>query len=257
MMKQTMKEKRPSLLFSKVYKYKPLSIVQRSYVSGMSFLLGLQMLLLVGCIYMVQKFIPTRQFLFVKNNAWVDVGISLLMAIIAFSFVFSFTNYRSKVHSFFRLVGFFGIGVLLAYVLGIQYNILRSTSSKEKVRYQLTVAIVLTLLLYIAVVCFLPHILSNPVLLRRFQQASPILFVLLIILIITGFFVHSPHTWYLWLVCGLLLFTVFFITDISLLVSRCTTPKTKECDAVTGGTVLWVDLMNILQKIFLLQSMKK
>ena len=81
-------------------------------------------------------------------------------------------------------------------------------------------------------------------------------FVLLALIIMILFIDIDKHQklWTFYLILSLIIFVVFSMYDLGLVISRCKKPGTLECRSEVGATSIYIDLINVFQKLFLLLS---
>jgi hypothetical protein len=137
--------------------------------------------------------------------------------------------------------------VLLAYVLAVQYNLMiRNSSNPTATTRNFFVALVLTILIFTVVFTALPILLQYT---TTMAYLSLILFGALLVILILSLVTYRSHAL---IVLSLIVFLGYLVTDLTLLTYQCTTPDTRACDPPTGATNLYLDLVNILQKLYLL-----
>lgn len=216
---------------------KALTKLQNDYLRGMGVLLAKQLVLLMVVVLVMTKTVPNIMCLF-TCTWWIDF---LVYIAIGFTLIWVAGNHSYSHRT--RLFAFYGIGVLMSYLLGVQYNVMRRYNKKKDTARNFLVAVACTVGATILVVLLLPYLLPHISLL---VAISSVLFVGLVVLIFWGFFVQKQLV--LWLTASLVIFLGLLVTDMTMLVYACK----KNCDALDGATLLYIDLMNILQKIFLL-----
>jgi len=226
-------------------------------VSSFLWYTGLLLLIQAGffvvLLLLVHYFHPKRFVYFF--GGWKDILIYLVLVIGCVSIVFGFNDYKSGIHLGWRTLGFFMLGGLLAYVMAIQYNIISFHSiDKKQTQRNLMIAVLLCIGIYGILVMALPFLLMNQALLMTF---APIMSIVLIGFTIWGFFITTNKGFYTWTLCLFLLFLVFLVIDLTRLVYQCRNATSEHekgffCDPPTGATLLWTDIVNMIQKLFFL-----
>jgi predicted membrane channel-forming protein YqfA (hemolysin III family) len=190
----------------------------------------------------VHKFYPKQVCLFTCHKWW-DLFFFLILAMMLI-----FTSHSIKTPLLIRYVSFFLISTLLAYVLSLQYNLIAFVSKKEKQTAQTFFqAILLVLVLVILNIVILPFTMRY---MNLMYVLSLSLFLCLVGLLLWGLFVGKHFL--LWVSVSLFVFLGFLLTDMTILVRQCKKAGTPQCDPLNGASLLYVDLVNILQQIFIL-----
>lgn len=194
----------------------------------------------------------------------------------------------SDLFFFLRVVLFLGLGILFALFLSPLFYIMtlsyvrpprgtrrwhpavstgkRFLEATQEMTHRFLVSVFFALFLYLFV-CFaiVPNISQTGQLLRL-SQIQGWLFGLLLVLILVGILsllfwtvplVSSLRFSQGYLLLSLLVFVGFLIVDTVLIVRRCQKEGSRECDAPSGATVLYLDIINLIQKFFLLLSMDR
>jgi FtsH-binding integral membrane protein len=222
-----------------------LTPAQYSYVKKISFLLFIQLILLVATVFTVNKTMPNRECLLFSCNTIADVVSIIILEIVFIGMIFYFNNMQSTQHYILRCVGFFGIGLLLSYVIGIAYNIRKKyAKDPEKTTKNFYIGLGITIAIFMGVFALLPFLLPHTKSLARLMSY---LFVGLILLIIASLIFARSYTL---VVLGLFLFLVYLVVDMALLTYNCKVPNKLECDPPTGATNLYLDLINIFIRLF-------
>lgn len=219
-----------------------LTELQHVYLNGMTRLLASQFVVLMIVMWLISKYAPNRLCLF-TCRVWTDI---ILYLIIAMALIW--VIYSSSINRAIRLLAFYGLGVLMSYLLAVQYNAMRTFSKSEKeLSNNFMMAVTITITFAIIVMLLLPFLLNN---MSVIASLSSLLFFSLIILIIWGLVFGAGRITYVSV--GLIIFMGLLITDMTMLVYACKSAKSQECDPLTGASTLYVDLINILQKIFII-----
>lgn len=219
-----------------------LTRLQRIYLQKVCLLLFFQFLLLCLVVWFTHKYYPQQICLFTCHQWW-DLFFFLILAM-----VLIFTSHSTNTPLLIRYVSFFLISILLAYVLSLQYNLIAFLSKKEKQTAQTFFqAILLVLALMVLNIVLLPFTMRY---MNLIYVLSFSLFLCLLGLLLWGFFVGKHFL--LWVSISLFVFLGFLLTDISILVHQCKKAGTLQCDPLNGASLLYVDLVNILQQIFIL-----
>jgi hypothetical protein len=181
------------------------------------------------------------------NNRWGEILSSIILCIVLFLGIFYFSDYKSKTEYKIRFFIFILIGLFLSYIMGVQYNILSSLSKdKEKTERNFFLAGAIFILLFITVIFFLPRLIEWSDAFSRLQAVlGGVLLILIIWTLISGISLLN-------IILSLIVFILFIIADTTVLVDRCKFRNTMDCDAPTGATQLYLDMINFIQKTFLL-----
>lgn len=223
-----------------------LTPLQTSYLRKMIFLLLVQMVVLLVVVFGIHRYAP-EQYCLLTCDFWMDIILYLLLALVCFGFIFGFNDYTSTRHYWIRCTAFLFLGVLLAYVLAVQYNLMMRTSPNpaQTTRY-FFIALFVTILIFTLVFTALPILLNYT---ATMAYLSIMLFGALLVLLVVTLAMYPTRAV---LILTLIVFLGYLVTDLTLLTYRCTTPGTHACDPPTGATTLYLDLVNILQKLFML-----
>lgn len=223
-----------------------LTPIQNTYLRKMILLLVVQMFVLLAVVFGIHKLAPERYCL-ITCRVWVDILLYLLFAMICFGVILGFNDYSSNRHYWIRCGAFLFLGVLLAYVLAVQYNLMiHNSPDPTSTTRNFFIALGFTIVIFTLVFSALPVLLRYTATLARL---SVILFGALLVLLILSLTMYPT---YAMLVLLLIVFLGYLVTDLTLLTYRCRRPQTQECDPPTGATHLYLDLINILQKMFML-----
>jgi len=229
-----------------MFNFVTLTPLQTAYLRKMIALLFVQMLVLLTVVFGVHRIAPDRECL-ITCNFWVDILLYLILALICFGFIFGFNDYSSSQHYWIRSAAFLVLGGLLAYVLAVQYNLMiRNSVDPATTTRNFFIALGITIFVFAIVFSALPILLNYT---SVMAYLSLILFGALLVLLILSLVMYPTHAI---LVLSLIVFLGYLVTDLTLLTYRCTRPNTRECDPPTGATDLYLDLINILQKLFML-----
>lgn len=220
---------------------KHLTGLQVAYLQKVCMLLSLQGLLLVVVVWAMHRFFPDT-VCFLTCGRWADLVLFLLVAVALVA-----ASHRAQ-NAVVRRVSFFAISVLLAYTLSLQYNILSRLSGRDReVADRFFRSLVVVVAILVANLLLLPFTLGY---LGVVSAVSAALTVCLVGLILWGLLVRGGFL--AWVSVSLVVFLGLLLTDLTLLVSRCRTRGSVGCDPWEGASLLYVDLVNILQQIFLL-----
>lgn len=215
--------------------------LQKLYLQKVCFLLLSQLMVLLLVVWFVHKFFP-ETICFMTCNQWLDLFLYLVLAVLLI-----YTSYNGKTIAI-RYMAFFAVSALLAYILALQYNILTMLKGNDKqVADNFIKAVVLVVFIFIVNLLLLPFTLGH---MNTILVLSTSLFVCLLGVILWGLFIQKGFL--VWVSVGLFVFMGLLITDLTLLVSRCKKSGSIECDPLNGASLLYVDLINILQQIFIL-----
>lgn len=219
--------------------------LQTIYLQKVCFLLFLQMMLLLVVVWFVHRFFPDI-LCFLTCNRWLDLFLFLLIAIVL---IYISHNGHSMM---IRYVAFFSISVLLAYIFSLQYNIISILNGNDRVvANRFLRALVLVVVLLIVNLLLLPFTLGH---LGVIYAISFALFVCLVGLIVWGLLIEKGFL--LWVSVSLIVFMGLLVADLTILVSRCKKAGSVGCDPLDGASLLYVDLINLLQQIFFLLNVQ-
>jgi len=217
---------------------------QSLYLREMAVLLVLQLLLVLIVVFAGHRLSPRRVCLF-SCRLWLDLFLYLLLAFSLLVVVRASGSYAV------RAAAFLGIGLLLSWVLLIQYNI---SVMRSGGRLPLVASVVCAVALLTASLALIPLLLRYTGILRA---VNAVLVVALVLLVVASLlFVRNKEAFRAYLVAGLVVFVGLLLTDTATLVSACRRTGTRECDGPTGATTLYLDLINIVQNLFLVMSQK-
>jgi hypothetical protein len=221
-----------------------LTVARMRYLRGVSALLVLQLVIVLVVVAVMRQVAPDAVCL-ATCGKWTDL---LLFLAVIVALIWASHNRRLPIQ--LRYVAFFSIPAVMAYVLALQYNLIAMYSkNEERTITNFIRAVVLVVALFCA------NLLLLPFTIRYAGVASVLsvsLFICLIGLILWGLFIEKEYL--LWVAVGLFVFLGLLTTDLTLLVVRCRKTGTEQCDPLNGASVLFADLINLLQQIFILLS---
>lgn len=221
---------------------KKITDLQYQYLQKICFLLFLQLLLLLFIVWFIHRFFP-KIICLLTCQKWLD-----LLSFLLIMMLLIYTSHHSDYSLSIRYIAFFLMSAILAYVLALQYNIISMLNRNDQqtaTTFIKAVVIVVTILVI--------NLLLLPFTLRYMgfvYAMSSALFICLIGLIVWGLLIGGHFL--LWVSMSLFIFVAFLLTDLNILVSQCRNKKT--CDALNGASLLYVDLINILQNLFVLMN---
>jgi len=229
---------------------KPLQLhpPQKEMVKNMSMLLILQWLIIFIIVLGMNKVSPKKVRVFF-SNPWLDC-----LAFLVLSFGCIMVCLHHSLPWYLRFTSFLALGVLMSMVIGVTYNLeILISKDRAKTTRNLRTA------WFVSIGCLFLCFLLLPVLLPYamfFRTLQTVLMALLIVLILVGLGMMivsktSPRLFYIWIMAGLLLFMLFLVADVTTVVEQCQKKGTPQCDALIGSTMIYVDLVNILQKLFM------
>lgn len=225
-------------------KTRSMTSVQKAYLQQVCLLLCLQLALMLTIVWMVHTFFPDRTCLLTCQR-WLDLLSYLLLAILLI-----YVSHSSSFTRPVRYTAFYGLAILLAYVVALQYNIQQKLNQHDKkVATRFLKAVVLVIMIFIINIILLPFLLPHMGLIYLLSFSF---FIALVGLIVWGFFVGKEYL--TWVSVGLFVFLGLLLTDLTVLVSRCKKPSSPECDPLEGASLLYVDLINLVQQIFILMN---
>ena len=221
-----------------------LTKLQFEYLQKIGMLLSTQLVLVFIVIIIVHKADPERICIF-TCDFWVDIILFLLLAFMLI--------YLSRINEnpAVRTLAFYGLGILMSFILALQYNIItmEARGNNKQVAKNFIMSVAIVIVITIAVVIALPFTMQY---MNFIYVMGSVLTICLLGLIIWGFFVRKQFL--IWVSISLAVFLGLLITDLTRLVYLCKKKGSVQCDAINGSTLLYVDLMNILQQIFILTS---
>jgi len=224
-----------------------LTKLQSLFLQKVCFLLFVQLIMLVAVVSTIHKFFPKQVCLF-TCQFWVDLLLYLALTI-GLIMVSNNTGYNMIV----RYMAFFGFSILLAYILGLQYNrISMSTGNDKKTADTFFKAVAIVIVIFVINLFLLPFTLRY---MGFLYTLSISLFISLLGLILWGLFVGKGLL--VWVSISLFVFLGLLLTDLNKLVHQCQKPQSFQCDPLNGASILYLDLINILQDIFILLNADK
>jgi len=237
-----------------------MSFEQQNMLKGITWHLFFQMCLLLLIVFIGHRYFPTSYCLFVCRPSWVGIILYFILAIFLLmgSLGILFPKPSDPIHIFLRILSFYGIGILLSYVMLLTYNITMKESKTETDKHwtqtAFYIALGITIVFFGLLVLFLPFLIKN---LKLLGMLTGIFFFVLLAMIIMILFVDidkHQKLWTFYLILSLIIFVVFSMYDLALVISRCKKPDTLQCRSEVGATSIYIDLINVFQKLFLLLS---
>jgi hypothetical protein len=145
------------------------------------------------------------------------------------------------------------MGLIFSVILATQYNqaIIMSNDTKQT-RRQFLISWAATIGVFILALLVMPHLLPYT---KVFITIGGILTLTLLFLLIL--FIIMPATRQsvqMFLVIFLFIFLIFIFTDMVTIVGMCKKPSSWKCDPILGATTIYLDMINILQKMFMLMN---
>lgn len=212
--------------------------LQTLFLQKVCFLLFVQLFVLFVVVYAVHRWFPKQLCLF-TCRFWVDLLLYLVL-VIGLIMISNNTGYNMIV----RYIAFFMFSILLAYILGLQYNrIAIATRNDKKTADTFFKAVVIVMLIFVVNLVMLPFTLKY---MGLIYTLSISLSIALVGLILWGLFVGKQLL--IWVSISLFVFLGLVLTDLNKLVHQCP----PQCDPLNGASLLYVDLINLLQNIFIL-----
>lgn len=222
-------------------KKQKLTQLQILFIKKVCFLLMAQLAVLLLVVFMVRRFMPNRLCL-MTCGFWLDLLVFMAVAIVL---ILLSANREGPL--VVRYTAFFGLAALMAYVMGVQYNqISMANKDDKKTAKTFFKALVIVVCVFIANLLILPVTLKH---MSFIYALSTALTISLVGLILWGLFVGRGFL--MWVSVSLLVFTGLLLTDLNKLVDGCKQNK-ESCDALDGASLIYLDLINILQDIFIL-----
>ena len=219
-----------------------LTQLQTLFLQKVCFLLFVQMIILLIVVHAVHQWFPKQLCLF-TCRFWVDLLLYLVL-VIGLIMVSNNTGYNMIV----RYMAFFGFSILLAYIMGLQYNrIAIATHNDKKTAETFLKAVAIVMSIFVVNLIILPFTLKY---MGFIYTLSISLSIALIGLILWGLFVRKGLL--IWVSISLFVFLGLLLTDLNKLVHQCQKPKSPQCDPLNGASLLYLDLINLLQDIFIL-----
>ena len=233
------------------YKTVVLTDIQKKFLTRVCLLLIIQLFIMIGIVLGLHKINPDKKCIF-TCNPWIDIILFLVIEILLLLGLFLFRDYSSPTQFMIRCLFFITFGSLLSYIIAIQYNIMMDISKdKEQTQQNFFISISITLGIFVIVLLTLPFLMQYTKIM--YSVMGVLLFFLLILLIWTIFFSIT----YVYLILALILFIVFLFVDLNILTYECKKPNTVQCDPPTGASQIFIDLVNIIQKLFMLLDFKR
>lgn len=229
---------------SSLLKRQELNNYSIEYVKKMGLYLIIQLLIILIVVFSLHKINPNRFYLFTGS----DIADIIIFLILAFSLIY--ISSLQQVSTVVRFIAFYGLGILIAYLITIEYNRnVMVVKPQETIVKNFFIAMFLTVGITIIVILLLPYLLPYT---NFLIGLSCILFIVLLCLIISGFCIHDKNNFVIWLSVGLIVFVGYLIADLTILVKRCNNSSNskRDCDAIQGTTTIYIDLINILLNIF-------
>lgn len=190
----------------------------------------------------MHQFFPRKICIFTCHK-WIDLFLFLFLMIILI-----FTSHSTNNSIVTRYTAFFLISIFLAYILSLQYNMISLLNKNQKqVALNFIKAVVFVIVLVIVNLLLLPFTMRY---MNFIYVLSTSLFICLLGLILWGLFFEKGFL--LWVSISLFVFLGFLLTDLTILVYQCKKRGSIQCDPLNGASLLYVDLVNILQNIFIL-----
>uniref|UniRef100_A0A6C0D296 Uncharacterized protein n=1 Tax=viral metagenome TaxID=1070528 RepID=A0A6C0D296_9ZZZZ len=237
-----------------------ISTVQQTMLKGITRHLFFQMCLLLFIVFIGHRYFPSSYCLFTCQPAWIGIILYFVLAILLLlgSLGIFFPKPSNPFHIFMRTLCFYGIGVLLSYVMLLTYNItMKETKTEKEKQWTQTafyIAMGITVLFFGLLVVFLPFLIKH---LKLLGILTGIFFFVLLVMIIMIVFVNvdkNQKLWTFYLIVSLIIFVVFSMYDLANVISKCKKSDTIECRSEVGATSIYIDLINVFQKLFLLLS---
>lgn len=216
--------------------------MQTLFLTRVCLLLFLQLVVLLVVVRVVHTHFPKQVCLF-TCRFWLD-----LFLFIALSMALVVVSQNTGLFLGVRYMAFLGFSVLLAYILGLQYNrIALSTRKDKKTAQTFFKAVVVVVGVFVLNLLLLPFTMKY---MGFLSTLSVSLTIALVGLILWGLFVGKGLL--VWVSISLFVFLGLLLTDLNRLVHGCQKPNSAQCDPLNGASLLYVDLVNILQEIFIL-----
>lgn len=219
-----------------------LTQLQVLFLTRVCFLLFLQLLVLLVVVWSIHTYFP-EQVCMMTCRFWLD-----LFLFLALSMGLVMVSQNTGLPLSMRYVAFFGFSMLLAYILGLQYNrIALSTRKDKKTAQTFFKAVSVVIGVFVINLFLLPFTLRY---IGFLTTLSVSLTIVLVGLILWGLFVRKGLL--VWVSISLLVFMGLLMTDLNRLAHGCRKPHSYQCDPLNGASILYTDLINILQDIFIL-----
>lgn len=224
-----------------------LTQLQTMFLARICFLLFLQMVILVLVVWAIHRYFPKQVCLF-TCWFWLD-----LFLYIALSIGLVMVSQNMGLSLVMRIMAFLGFSVLLAYIIGLQYNRIVLANRKDKRTAQIFFrAVAVVVGIFVVNLLLLPFTMKY---MGFLSTLSVSLTIALVGLILWGLFVGKGLL--VWVSVSLFVVLLLLLTDLNQLVYACQKPYSAQCDPLNGASILYVDLVNILQNIFILLNADK
>lgn len=219
-----------------------LTRLQVMFLMRVCFLLFLQLLILLVVVWSLHTHFP-KQVCLMTCGFWLDLFLFLAISI---GLIIVSQNMRMSLSV--RYAAFLGFSVLLSYIIGLQYNrIAMSTRKDKKTAQTFFKAVAFVSGIFILNLFLLPFTMKY---MEFLTAISVSLTTALVGLILWGLFVGKGLL--VWISISLIVFLGLLMTDLNRLVHGCKKANSPQCDPLNGASILYTDLVNILQDIFIL-----
>lgn len=223
-----------------------LTDIQKKFLTRVCILLIIQIFIMLGIVMGLHELKPKQQCIF-TCKPWLDMILSIVFMILLLSGIFLFRDYSSNSQFIIRCGLFICFGSFMSYILAVQYNIMMEISKdKEQTRKNFLLSVGITLGIFVVVLALLPVLLPYTKLMY-----SLLSFLLICLLILLVWCIVAGIS-FVYLILALILFIVFLIIDLNLLTYECKKNNTVQCDPPTGAAKIFIDIVNIIQKLFML-----
>jgi len=215
-------------------------------LNGMCILIVVQWVILFSVVQVIHRLHPE----------W--VGINLWLAIlgpIALLLLIYLLPHDNPVCMVIRVLAFLGLGVIMSFVLSSTYNltILMTPPQDQNRARRLFLFVWLGVIVFFGIVVgTLPFLLPIA---APLTIAGVVLSVAVLFLLIALFFIPaSGRSFTIWLFVSVIVFTMLIITDTVTVIHNCHEEGSWQCDPINGATLVYVDMINLLQDLFVLVS---
>lgn len=188
------------------------------------------------------------------HPGWVGINLWLVILVpIVLLLVIYLLPHNNPICMVIRLLAFMALGVIMSFALSSTYNLtilMTPPERKDRVRRLFLIVWIGIIIFFGIVVGMLPFLLPIA---APLAIAGVVLSVAVLFLLITLFFIPpSGRSFTIWLFASVIVFTMLIITDTATVINNCKEDGTWECDPINGATLVYVDMINLLQDLYIL-----
>ena len=220
-----------------------LTAERQRYLRLVSLLLIFQLAVVLTVVVVVSRWMPDAVCL-ATCNRWLDLALFILI-IVPLVWAVQAPTTRPA----WRFASMTAVAGIMGHILALQYNLISATRNGKRAAADLARAVA------VVVALFCLNLLLLPLTMRHMGVVSTLsvsFFVGLIALLAWGLMVGRAHL--MWVAVGVFVFVGLLTTDLTLLTAGCRKAGTEGCDPVRGASLLFSDLINLVQQFFVLMS---